>query len=138
MAARDTEGPVTAGAVMLLLDSNIIIYAVLGGGDFLSNFVSEHSPFVSDISRVEVLGFQNITSAEKDLFYAFFKSASLISISEEIIVEAIKLRQQKKMGLGDSLIAATAIVEGMTLVTRNTKDFKWINALSVLDPMEDR
>jgi predicted nucleic acid-binding protein len=38
------------------------------------------------------------------------------------------------MTLGDSLIAATALVHGRTLVTRNTKDFQWIAGLRLLDP----
>ena len=38
------------------------------------------------------------------------------------------------MGLGDALIAATAPVHGLTLVTRNVKDFRWIDGLDLLDP----
>ena len=35
-----------------------------------------------------------------------------------------------------ALIAATALVYDLELVTRNTKDFKWIPKLSVLNPFE--
>jgi predicted nucleic acid-binding protein len=38
------------------------------------------------------------------------------------------------MGLGDALIAATALVHRRTLVTRNTADFAWVNGLQLLDP----
>lgn len=38
------------------------------------------------------------------------------------------------MGLGDALIAATALVHGLTLVTRNVKDFRRIDGLDLLDP----
>lgn len=48
--------------------------------------------------------------------------------------QAVKLRQLRKMTLGDALIAGTALVFGLTLVTRNVDDFQWIAGLSVLDP----
>jgi predicted nucleic acid-binding protein len=39
------------------------------------------------------------------------------------------------MSLGDALIAATAIVHRLTLVTHNVTDFDWIDGLIVLDPL---
>ena len=48
--------------------------------------------------------------------------------------EAIRLKQTKKMSLGDSIIAGTAILNGGELATRNLKDFKNITGLSAGDP----
>ena len=42
------------------------------------------------------------------------------------------------MTLGDSLIAATALVWDHELVTRNTEDFAWIEGLRVINPFEGR
>ena len=39
------------------------------------------------------------------------------------------------MGLGDSIIAATAMTHNLTLVTHNTEDFRWIAGLELLDPL---
>ena len=47
---------------------------------------------------------------------------------------AVALRQKQKMGLGDAIIAATALVHGLTLVTRNVDDFKHIAGLEVQNP----
>ena len=41
----------------------------------------------------------------------------MFPISDEIIQKASALRQQKKISLGDALIAATALIHGLTLVT---------------------
>ena len=49
----------------------------------------------------------------------------------------VALRQQRKMSLGDALIAGTALLHGLTLVTRNAEDFHWIQGLSLLNPFED-
>jgi predicted nucleic acid-binding protein len=38
------------------------------------------------------------------------------------------------MKLGDSLVAGTALLHGLTLVTRNVDDFTRINGLKVLNP----
>jgi toxin FitB len=54
-----------------------------------------------------------------------------------LIDAAVGLRRQRKMSLGDSLIAATALAQGLTLVTRNIRDFQWIETLDLLNPFED-
>ena len=38
--------------------------------------------------------------------------------------------------MADALIAATALVYQLTLVTRNTKDFDWVPNLHILNPFE--
>jgi toxin FitB len=55
-------------------------------------------------------------------------------ISDAVLQQAIKLRQVRKVTLGDSLVAATALVHGRTLVARNAKHFEWIPGLTVLNP----
>lgn len=119
---------------MMLLDSNIIIYSALLENEFLREFIRNKSPFVSDISRVEVLGFHKLTAEDIKYFESFFESTTIIPVSEEVIVEAIMLRQKRKMALGDSLVAASAIANDFALVTNNTKDFKWIESLTIINP----
>ena len=48
--------------------------------------------------------------------------------------QAVKLRRQRKMKLGDSLVAGTALAHKFILVTRNTQDFDWIAGLELFDP----
>ena len=54
-------------------------------------------------------------------------------LSEEIILETIRLRRKQKIKTPDAIIAATALVYGRTVVTDNERDFdnikgpKWIN-----------
>ncbi len=122
---------------MTLLDSNIIIYSALPKYEFLLEFIRNNSPFVSDISRVEVLGFRELTVEDIFYFESFFESTILIPISEKVILEAITLRRIRKMSLGDSIIAATAIINRFELITSNTKDFKWINSLKIINPLEN-
>jgi predicted nucleic acid-binding protein len=53
-------------------------------------------------------------------------------------VGAVRLRQSKKIELGDSLIAGTALLYDLTLVTRNVDDFLGIEGLRVLNPFAAR
>ncbi len=120
----------------MLLDSNTIIYASLPENQFLRDWISKNTPFLSIVSYVEVLGFHRITNEEKLAFQAFFDSATLLPITLDIVQKATALRQRKKMSLGDALIAATAIVHSHTLVTSNTSDFLWVAELTLWDPFQ--
>ncbi|MGH9948076.1 MAG: PIN domain-containing protein, partial [Pyrinomonadaceae bacterium] len=92
----------------MILDSDIIIYSALPENQRLRDFVRANSILFSEISMVEVLGFHRLAEFDRKYFEIFFASLTRIEVSREIISEAISLRQQRKIGLGDSLIAASA------------------------------
>ena len=98
--------------------------------------IAVHAPAVSAVSVVEVLGYHALTAAEQKHFEQFFAISLVLPISDDVVQQAVKLRQTKKMALGDALIAATALVHGRTLVTRNSKDFAWVAGLKLLNPFE--
>lgn len=50
----------------------------------------------------------------------------------------VKIRRNHKIKLPDAIIAATAITKGMTLITRNAKDFTPITNLHVINPFEPK
>ena len=119
----------------MLLDSNIIIYAAKPKYSYLCDLIANNTPALSAVSYVEVLGYHRLTPIEKSYFEAFFKTATVLPITDIILQTAIALKQQQKLNLGDGLIAATAICHSLTLVTRNTKDFEWIPNLRLLNPL---
>src|SRR5207245_4794293 len=119
----------------MLIASNLIIYAAQPAHSALRQFIAANNPAVSVISYVEVLGFHRLTPEDQQLFRRFFASAETFQITFPILDQAVTLRQQRRMSLGDSLIAATALVHNRTLLTRNLDDFRWIPVLKLLDPM---
>ena len=121
---------------MMLIDSNVIIYAARPEHPALRTLIAEHAPAVSAISYVEVLGYHLLTDQERQHFEAFFAAATVLPLSKTVLDQAMKLRQLRKITLADALVAATALVYNLTLVTRNTKDFDWIPNLSLLNPFE--
>jgi predicted nucleic acid-binding protein len=81
-----------------------------------------------------VLGFHNLAISDKNKFEICSDNMNVIDIDGLIIKDAIILRQTKKMSIGDAIIAATALVNNLTLVTRNYKDYQHITGLQLLNP----
>lgn len=120
----------------MLLDSNIIIYAAQPQYPQLREFIAERSPAVSALSYLEVLGYHQLTEEQRYYFEAFFQAAEVLPISQAVLIQAVALRQQRRMTLGDAIIAGTALVYNLTLVTRNVDDFRWITELNLFNPFE--
>ena len=119
-----------------LIDSNAII-------DYLSarfpapgmdrmNQIVDAGPIVSVISKIEVLGF-NAPPSVYETLSDFFDNSFVFDLTDEIVEQTIILRKKHKIRIPDGIIAATAIIEELTLITRNLKDFKKINKLRVQD-----
>ena len=62
-------------------------------------------------------------------------STDVLPVTWAILDEAVHLRQIRRMSLGDALVAATALVHGLPLATRNTGDFDWIDGLTINNPL---
>lgn len=119
----------------MLIDSNLIVYATQPAYPRLHSWILTHLPKVSVISRVEVLGFHRLQADEKSALESLFESLELLYPGTATFDKATELRQRRKLSLGDALIAATALEHGLTLATRNTTDFQWIDELSLIDPL---
>ncbi len=120
---------------MMLLDSNIIIYAAQPDHADLRRFIAQYAPTVSIVSFIEVLGHQRLRERDRQFLEQFFQAADILPLSNIVAQRAVKLRQQRKLSLGDAIIAGTALTHDLTLVTHNTEDFRWISGLEILDPL---
>jgi hypothetical protein len=120
---------------MKLLDTNIIIYSYQSAFAYLKPLVLDSNNAVSAISRLEVLGFHGLTVGEETYCQYVFKILQGFPISEDILLKAIELRKTYKMKLGDSIVAATALLEGREIYTRNVSDFAKIPTLVVVNPI---
>ncbi|MBO0938618.1 type II toxin-antitoxin system VapC family toxin [Fibrella sp. HMF5335] len=116
------------------MDSNIIIYSNQPGYDSLIAWLKQPGVTfsVSAISQVEVLGYHKLADGDREDFSDFFSNTQTISITSDVIQLAIRLRQQRKRSLGDAIIAATALIHNLPVVTHNTADFLSIDGLTVI------
>lgn len=122
----------------MLLDSNIIVYAAQPAFEEIRSFIEQYTPAVSAISYLEVLGYHKLSADEREKLVEFFASTQILPITDSVIDQAITLRQIRKMSLGDSIIAGTALHFGRKLVTRNIADFDWIEGLAIIDPLRGK
>ena len=120
----------------MLIDSNLIIYATQLPYTQLRGWLVDYATHYSAISRLETLGYHRLGDAEKQALMAILENLDILMIEKVTIEIAITLRQQRKMSLGDALIAATCLEYGLPLATANVKDFEWIDGLVIHNPLE--
>jgi predicted nucleic acid-binding protein len=123
-----------------LIDSNIWIYAGASqepAREILSKALKSEWAGYSAISRLEVLGYPNITEQDKKLLTQIMAIFVEAPVDSAIIDKAIHIRQSTKIKSPDAIIAATAINMKATLVSRNTRDFSTVPNLSILNPFQN-
>ena len=118
----------------MILDSNVVIYSAKPEYVTLARYLQVNHDIVrvSLIFTLEVLGFSRLSAFDKRTFDTYFASVKILPLSEAIISEAIRLRQQRKRSLGDSVIAATALLYNLPVLTNNVNDFADIDGLQVI------
>lgn len=121
---------------MKILDSNIIIYSAKAQYNFLKTLVFDRNNAISSITKVEVLGFPDLSTKDKTYFEHVMSRLNVLHINSPIIDKAIELKQEKKVGVQDAIIAATAWLYDIELVTRNSDDFKHINDITISNPVD--
>jgi predicted nucleic acid-binding protein len=122
-----------------LLDSNAII-DYLAGVMPASAMTAMHNIVnggfcISVITHIETLSFESGNPAVDATTSAFVKLAALFDLNPDIVKETIVLRKfKKKLKTPDAIIAATAIVYNLTLLTRNSTDFSGLPGLNFVNP----
>lgn len=116
-----------------LLDTNVVIdFAALKlpgkAHEKISNII-DSSPQISIVNKIELLSFTNVP----DQIEAFTKEVHVINLDDAIVAKTIEIRRKYKLKLPDAVIAATAVVMNLSLVTHNISDFNGINGLKLVD-----
>ena len=118
-----------------LVDSNTVIDLLMlrmpaSGIKFLYDL----KPAISIITRIELFCKAGISADELDKLNRFLPQAIVYQLTEELALTTIDIRLKYNIKLPDAIIAATALCNNLTLVTRNTKDFVKIDELQIIDP----
>ncbi len=107
-----------------------------GGYSFLLNALQNQESALSVISEIKALGFLFSDTSLEVKMEQFIQSLTIYPLSSEIVKKTIEIRKLRKIKVADAIIAASAIIHGLTLVSRNVEDFKNLPALTVLNPFD--
>lgn len=122
------------------LDTNAIIYFLQGYKELEQIFqdirFGRVFPYVSVVTRIELLSFPDMTSAEERSLEQLLGNFNVVMLNDDIIDETIKIRKRVRLKIPDAVIAASVTLYEGTLVTRNTREFKKVKGLKILNPFE--
>lgn len=121
-----------------LIDSN----AVMGylNGDPAPGFLERmegsfaDGAAVSVITWIEVLGWRGHSELSRAGALRLLRCFRRVELAAEVVDRSIELRTAHSIKLPDAVIAASALCSGLTLVTRNVRDFDRVAGLVVVDP----
>jgi predicted nucleic acid-binding protein len=110
-----------------LLDSNIIIYH-LNNDEIATKFISDKYKLssISVITYYEVLAY-GYSEEDRLSVGKFLDIFPVIDVDIKIIQNALQNLQKKKIKIADNLLASTAQINNLVLVTRNVADYSGID-----------
>ncbi len=101
---------------------------------FLDEIVDTES-IISFITEIELQAWNPTNPDDLAVYQLFIANSTVVGITHEIIHETIRIRKSYKLKIPDAIIAATAIVNGLTLLADNNKDFLRVKGLKYVNPM---
>jgi predicted nucleic acid-binding protein len=121
-----------------LIDTNAVIDYLSGklpdsGVKLMNDVLDNTSPNISLITKIELLSF-NASHEHSQLLKNFIGDVRLLELENNVVDQTIDIRKNHKTKLPDAIIAATALVHDLILISRNTSDFKNIEGLTTINP----
>lgn len=105
--------------IKYLLDTNVVIGLLKGQAPaigLLGN-CSLKQCAVSQITRLELLGFCGLSTTDEQAIRRFLGHCQVFMLEEKLEPKIIELRRGRSCKLPDAIIAATALVHGLQLLT---------------------
>jgi predicted nucleic acid-binding protein len=127
--------------IKYLWDTNTAIYYLQqqfppGAEKFMDDLVKDQQPVISAITEIELLCWKTATEKDLEVLHNFINDALVIELEQAIKLQTAEIRKAHRIKLPDAIIAATALVYDLTLLSRNTSDFSGINGIKIISPWE--
>lgn len=89
---------------------------------------------VSVVTTMELLGWSGHTPETRQAAEALLAALGEIALSHRVVQQVIALRSGLTIKLPDAIIAASALTEGVPLMTGNVDDFAKVPGLKLIAP----
>ena len=89
---------------------------------------------ISFITRIEALVYNPSEASVQLTIRSILEASSELSMSKEILLKTVEIRKKAKIKLPDAVIAATAIIHNLTLLSDNDSDFLKVGELKYINP----
>jgi predicted nucleic acid-binding protein len=127
--------------IKYIWDTNTVIYYLQrqfppSAEKFMDNLADEARPVISAITEIELLCWKSATEKDLKVLHNFIDDVLIIELERPIKYKTADIRKRHKIKLPDAIIAATALVYELTLVSRNVSDFKIIDGLQLINPWD--
>lgn len=103
---------------------------------FVDSLLEESPIAISAITEIELLCWRNAAPTDLKLIENFIEDCLLIELSKPVKLQTIEIRKLYKIKLPDAIIAASALVYDLTLLSRDL-NFKQIENLKLINPWGD-
>ena len=123
--------------VKYLIDSNVIVNYTSEkfpekAMSFLADVIDD-IPNISVITKIETRSWRSTIMQEEISVESFVNSSNVIALSDSIVEKCIEIRRNCRVKTPDAIIAATAIVNDLILITSDS-DFNRIPNLKIINP----
>ena len=101
--------------------------------ELLNNHLPTGRVLISAVVRAEVLAWHGHSTESLDAARVLLDVCELVPVNATIADEAARIRRETGLKLPDALIAATALLRSVALVTANGKDFRRVSGLALVE-----
>jgi predicted nucleic acid-binding protein len=106
----------------LLVDTDLFVDHLRGAHELRAG---RHRLFYSVVTRAELFAGTSATEVVSRLLSAFRE----LPVDREVAERAGRIRRESGLRMPDALVAATAVVHGLSLATRKRRDFARVRGL---------
>lgn len=103
-------------------------------GSNLMDGIIDTESIISLITEIELRVWEPINVLDKQIYETFINGSTILDLNRSIVDQAIAVRKKYRLKLPDAFIAATAIVNDLTLIADNDRDFGKVDILKYINP----
>ena len=122
-----------------LWDTNAVIYYLQENFSkdkqlLMDNIINESHPAISSITQIKLLCWNANTESDIIVLNDFIADCVIFELEDDIKFKTVEIRKNHRIKLPDAIIAATAIVKNLTLISNDNRGFKNLPLLKLLNP----